>query len=170
MSQCLLRKHPYKVKSNDLIGRYLSSIQSGPFIREVSAHKEIAHTCLTYLMLTCFDPSITEEEIDAAVLGGHYILQAYATNHWLDHVKEGIRGDTGSEDFMTLSQKILLFLARRTNQNFDRKAARDEGVLELKPFEKVQKRLYQELCYINSSLTTELSESLKASKKNSEPP
>ena len=108
--------------------------------------------------------------MDSAVLGGHYILQAYATNHWLDHVKEGIRGDPGSEDFVTLSQKILLFLARRTNQNFDRKAARDEGVLELKPFEKVQKRLYQELCYINSSLTTELSETPKASKKNSEPP
>ena len=121
-------------------------------------------------MLTCFDPSITEEEMDAAVLGGHYILQAYATNHWLEHVKEGIRGDTGSDDLVTLSQKILLFLARRTNQNFDRKAAKDEGVLELKPFEKVQRRLYQELCYINSSLTTELSESVKGSKKTSEPP
>ena len=119
-------------------------------------------------MLTCFDPSITEE-MDSAVLGGHFILQAYATNHWLEHVKEGIRGDTGSEDFVTLSQKILLFLARRTNQNFDRKAAKDEGVLELKPFEKIQRRLYQELCCINSSLTTELSESVKASKKNSEP-
>ena len=120
-------------------------------------------------MLTCFDLSITEEEMDATVLGGHYILQAYATNHWLDHVKEGIRGDTGSDDFMTLSRKILMFLARRTNQDFDRKAAKEEGVLELKPFEKVEKRLYQELCYINSSLTTELSESLKASKQNSEP-
>ena len=173
MSECLSRKYPHRWIPNHFIGRYLVSIQSGPFIREVSAHREIAHTCLTYLMLTCFDVSITEEEMDAAILGGHYVLQAYATNHWLDHVKEGIRGDTGSEDFLTLSQKILLFLARRTNHNFDRKAARDEGVLELKPFEKVQKRLYQELCYINSSLTTELSESLKASetsKKNSEPP
>ena len=121
-------------------------------------------------MLTSFDPGITEKEVESAVLDGHYILQAYATHHWLDHVKEGIRDDGGSEDFKALSQKIMMFLARRTNQNFDRKAARDEEVLELKQFEKDQKRLYRELCYINSSLTTELSESLKASKKNSEPP
>ena len=121
-------------------------------------------------MLTSFDPSMTEEEVDAAVLGGHYILQAYATNHWLDHVKEGTRGDGGSEDLKILSQKIMTFLARRTNQNFDRKAARDEDVLELKQFEKDQKFLYRELCYINSSLTTELSESLETSKKNSKPP
>ena len=164
------RKFPRKGESNDFNRRYLASTQSGPFIREVSAHKEIAHTCLTYLMLTSFDPSMTEEEVDIAVLGGHYILQAYATNYWLDHVKEGIRGDGGSEDFKALSQKIMMFLARRTNQAFDRKAARDEDVLELKQFEKDQKRLYRELCYINSSLTTELSESLKASKKSSKPP
>ena len=131
---------------------------------------KIAHTCLTYLMLTCFNPSTPEEEMDAYILDGHYILQAYATSHWLDHVKEGIRGDTGSQDLMTLIQKIMLFLAKRQNQDFDWKAVREEGVLELKPFEKHQKRLYQELCYINSSLTTELSESLKASKKKSEHP
>ena len=119
-------------------------------------------------MLTCFNPSIPEEEMDAYILDGHYILQAYATSHWLDHVKEGIRGDTGSQDLMTLIQKITLFLAKRQNQDFDWKALREEGVLELKPFEKHQKRLYQELCYINSSLTTELSESLKVSKKKSE--
>ena len=121
-------------------------------------------------MLTSLDPSISEEEMDDAVRGGHYVLQAYATNHWLDHVKEGIRGDTGSEDFTTLGQKILMFLAKRTNQDFDRKTAREEGVLELKQFEKGQKHVYRELCYINSSLATELSESLKPSKKNSEPP
>ena len=121
-------------------------------------------------MLTSFDPSITEEEVESAVLGGHYILQAYATHHWLDHVKEGIRDYSGSEDFEALSRKIMMFLARRTNHNFDRKAARDEDVLELKQFEKYQRGLYRDLCYINSSLTTELSESLKASKKNSEPP
>lgn len=121
-------------------------------------------------MLTSFDPSMTEEERDDAVLGGHYILQAYATNHWLDHVKEGTRGDGGSEDFKALSQKIMMFLARRTNPNFDRKAARKQDVLELKQFEKDHKRLYQELCYINSSLTTELSESLEASEENGKPP
>lgn len=153
-----------------MIGRYLASNQSGPFIKEVSAHREIAHTCLTYLMFTCFDLSITEEEIDAAVLGGHYILQAYVTTHWLDHVKEGIRGNMGSADFASLCQKISMLLGRRANQNFDRKSARKEGVQELKQLEKDQKHIYEELCYINSSLASELSESLKPSKKNSESP
>lgn len=170
MSTSLLRRHSDESKIKDWVGRYLVSIQSGPFIRELSAHKKIAHTCLTYLMFTCFDLSITQEEMDAAVLGSHYILQAYATTHWLDHVKESIRDDTSSTDFMILCQKIWRFLAKRTNQNFDQKAARKEGVLELKQFEKDQEHLYRELCYINSSLALELSESLKPSKKNSEPP
>ena len=118
-------------------------------------------------MFTCFDLSITEEDIDAAILGGHYVLQAYATTHWLDHVKEGIRGDIHSADFMDLCQKIWRFLARRSNQNFDRKSAKEVGVLELKQLEKDHKDIYRELCYIDSSLASELSESLKAPKKNS---
>ena len=117
-------------------------------------------------MFPYFDLSITEEEIDGAVLDGRYVLQPYATYYWLEHVKEGIRGDTGSADF-ALCQKLLIFLGRRANQNFDRKSAREERVLELKPFEKDQKHLYQELCYVNSSLASELSESLKPSKKDS---
>lgn len=121
-------------------------------------------------MTTCFDLSITEEEIYAGVLSGHYVLQAYATTHWLDHVKEGIRGDIGSADFMSLCQKIWRFLARRSNQNFDRKSAKDVDVLELKHLEKEHKDIYRELCYINSSLASELPESLKVPKKNSESP
>lgn len=119
-------------------------------------------------MLTCFDLNITEEETDSAILDGHYILQAYATAHWLDHVKEGTRGNMGSADFVILCQKIWMFLARRTNQNFDRNSAKKEGVLELKLFEKDQKPIYRELCYINSSLASELSDSLKPSKKKGE--
>ena len=160
---------PSKAIHDDLIRRYLASTQSGPFINEISAHKQIARTCLTYLMFPCFDLSITEEDIDEAVLKGQYVLQPYATYYWLEHVKEGIRGDLGSADF-ALCQKILMFLGRRANQNFDRKSAREERVLELKPLEKDQKHLYQELCYVNSSLASELSESLKPSKKDSEFP
>ncbi len=118
-------------------------------------------------MLTSFDLSMTEEEIDAAILDGHYVLQAYATTHWLDHVKEGIRDDTDSTDFKDLCQKIWKFLARRSNQTFDRKSAKEMGVLELKHLEKQHKDIYRELCYINSSLASELPESLKAPKKNS---
>lgn len=121
-------------------------------------------------MLTCFDLSITEEEIDGGVLSGHYVLQAYATTHWLDHIKECIQGDIASADFMILCQKILRFLARRSNQNFDRKSVKDVAVLELKQFEKDHKDIYRDLCYINSSLASELPESLKVPKKNSESP
>ena len=154
---------------DDLMSRYLASPKSGPFINETLAHKQIARTCLTYLMFPCFDLSITEEEIDVAVLEGHYVLQPYATSYWLEHVKEGIRGDVGSTDF-ALYQKILIFLGRRANQSFDRKSASEERVLELKPLEKDQKHLYQELCYVNSSLASKLSESLKPSKTDSESP
>ena len=119
-------------------------------------------------MFTCFDLIITEEETDSAILDGHYILQAYATTHWLDHVKEGTRGNMSSADFVILCQKIWMFLAKRTNQNFNRKSAKEERVLELKLFEKDQKHIYRELCYINSSLASELSQSLKPSKETSE--
>ena len=117
-------------------------------------------------MFACFDLTITEEEVDAAVLGGHYTLQAYATTYWLDHVKEGVSGDMVSEDFAPLCKKMWIFLTRRANQNFDRKSARKEGVLELKHLEKDDEHIYQELCYINSSLASELSDSPKSSKKD----
>ena len=120
-------------------------------------------------MFPSFDLRITEEETDKAVLDGHYVLQPYATYHWLEHVKEGIRGDTGSADF-ALCKKMLEFLGRRANQNFDRKSAREERVLELKSLEKDQQHLHRELCYVNSSLASELSKSLKPSKKDSESP
>ena len=160
---------PLKGIGDDFIGRYLANTQSGPFINEKLEHIQIARTCLTYLMFPCFDLSITEEEIDVGVLNGHYVLQPYATYYWLEHVKEGIRGDTDSADF-ALCQKMSAFLGRRANQNFDRKSAREERVLELKPLEKVQKHLYQDACYVDSSLASELSESLKPSKKDSESP
>ena len=119
-------------------------------------------------MFTCFDLSITEEEIDEAVSDGHYVLQAYATIYWLDHVIEGIREDIGSTNFRILSQKIWRFLAKRSNQNFDQKSAKEVGVPELKQFEKIDKELYRDLGYIHSSVASELSEPLKASDKNSE--
>ena len=152
-----------------MIGRYLASTQSGPFINEISAHIQIARTCLTYLMFSCFDLSNTEDDIDEAIIKGHYVLQPYATYYWLEHVKEGIRGGLDSAG-IALCQKVLIFLGRRANQNFDRKSAREERVPDLKPLEKDQKHLYQELCYVNSSLASELLESLKNSKKNSESP
>lgn len=114
--------------------------------------------------------SITEEQINTAVLDGHYILQAYATTHWLDHVKKSIRGDLGSADFDRLSQNICDFLATRDNKEFDKKSVREEGVLELKKLEKKDEKTYRQLCYINSSLALELSESLEPTKKNSESP
>ena len=119
-------------------------------------------------MFTSFDLSITEEEIDKAILDGHYVLQAYATTHWLDHVIEGTRGDSGSPELMGLCNKIWRFLATRSNQNFDRKSARNVDVPELKQFDKIEKTLYSDLCYIHSSVASELSESLKAPKEKSE--
>ena len=119
-------------------------------------------------MFTCFDLNITEEEIDSAILDGHYVLQAYATIYWLDHVIEGIREDIGSTSFRILSQKIWRFLAKRSNQNFDQKSAKKVSVPELKQFEKIDKELYGDLAYIHSSVASELSEPLKASDKNSE--
>ena len=163
----MFTKH-FRRFSTDLVTRYLASDQSGPFIREVSAHVDIANVCLTYLMLTSFDLSITEEEIDKAILDGHYVLQAYATTHWLDHVIEGVRGDMGSTDLRVLCQKIWPFLAKRSNQNFDRKSAKNVDVPELKQFEKIDKALYRDLCYIHSSVASELSGSLKETKKNCE--
>ena len=119
-------------------------------------------------MFTCFDLSLTEEEIDNNVLDGHYVLQAYATTHWLDHVEEGIQRDVASIDFTFLCKKIWRFLSIRSNQNFDRKSARDVDVLELKHFEKYEKELYRKLCHIHSSGASEISESTNPPIKYSE--
>lgn len=65
-------------------------------------------------------------------------------------------------------------LEKGRNKDFDVKSARAEGVLELKKLEKDDRKesrsAYRKLCYINSSLALELSESLKPSKKNGESP
>ena len=146
------------------VDRYLMNIQSGPFIREVTAHREIAHTCMTYLMFICFDLKVTKDELDDALLRGDCVLQAYATSHWLYHVKQSVRDDTGSAEFRSLCQKLSKFLARRNNPSFDRKKARVEGTVELSPFQKEEKHIYETLCLVNSAEALELPEHLKVSK------
>ena len=157
--RALLKRHP-----DIYIDRYLMDIQSGPFIREVTAHREIAHTCMTYLMFICFDLKVSKNELDDALLKGQCVLQAYATSHWLYHVKQSIRDDTDSAEFKSLRQKISVFLARRNNPNFDRKKARVEGNVELNPFQKEEKHIYETLCLVNSAEALELPEHLKFSK------
>ena len=147
--------------SDRYVNRYLMNIQSGPFIREVTAHREIAHTCMTYLMFMCFDLKISKDDLDDALLRGRCVLQAYATSHWLYHVKQSIRDDTDSADFRRLCQKISMFLARRNNSSFDRKKAKVEGTVELNPFQKDEKHIYETLCLVNSAEALELPDQLK---------
>ena len=120
----------------------------------MSAHREIAHTCTTYLMFMCFDLKLAEADLDAVLLKGHCNLQAYATSHWLFHVKEGIQDEMEASEFDHLCEKISAFLARRTNPNFDRKKADKEkprDVEELTPLlQKRRKHIYESLCIIDS--------------------
>lgn len=147
------------------------STESGPFIEEASAHRQVAHTCLDYLMFSSFDTNTSDEDIDIAILGGHCVLQAYATSHWLDHVKEGTESGISSEEFMSICYKILIFLSRRTNPNFDRKKnSRRERVLDLKQFEGTQQHIYEWLCRITSSSSLDLPEDPKARKDQSKCP
>lgn len=150
--------------------RYLVSTESGPFINEVSAHRQVAHACMTYLMFVCFDLNTSDEDSDYANLNGHCVLQAYATSHWLDHVKLGTQGNVSSEDFSGICQKIFVFLCKRTNQNFDRKKAKWEGVLDLTQFERTQPHIYESLCRISSSSALDLPEDPKSKKDQSECP
>ena len=154
-----MKRHP-----DIYVDRYLMDIQSGPFIREVTAHREIAHTCMTYLMFTCFDLKVSKNELDDALLRGKCVLQAYATSHWLYHVKQSIRDDTDSTEFRRLCQKISMFLARRNNPSFDSKKVRVEGTVELNPFQKKEKHIYETLCLVNSTEALELPEHLEFSK------
>lgn len=165
MGRVLVKRH-----SDIYVDRYLTSIHSGPFIREVTAHTEVAHTCMRYLMFICFDLKVANDELDDALLRGHCVLQAYATSHWLYHVKQSVRDGTDSAEFRRLCQKISTFLARRNNPNFNRKKARVEGIVELKPFRKEEKHIYDTLCLINSSEALELPEHLKFSKDASKWP
>ena len=165
MGRTLLRR-----RSDIYIVRYLTSTHSGPFISEVTAHTEIAHTCLTYLMFICFDLKVDKDELDKALLRGYCVLQAYATSHWLYHVKQSVRNSTDPAEFRRLCQKILVFLARRNNPNFNRKKAKVEGTVELDPFQKEDKHLYETLCLVNSGEALELPEHLKFSKDASKWP
>ena len=116
---------------------------------------------MTYLMFICFDLKVASDELDDALLRGHCVLQAYATSHWLYHVKQSVRDGTEATEFRRLCQKISMFLARRNNPNFDRKNARVEGIAELSPFQKEEKPIYDTLCLTNSSEALELPEHLK---------
>ena len=153
-----------KRRSDIYVDRYLTSIHSGPFIREVTAHRDIAHTCMTYLMFRSFDLKVSKDELDDALLRGHCVLQAYATSHWLYHVKQSVRDRTDSAEIRRLCQKISTFLTTRNNPRFDRKKAQVKGTVELKPFQKEEKHIYDTLCLVNSSEALELPEHLKFSK------
>lgn len=123
-------------------------------------------------MFTCFDPNISKQEMNAAIIDGHYVLQPYATSHWLDHVKAANQFDTTSSEFGRLCQKIHMFLARRTNSTFKRRLAecKDEAdkrkfereqpsiYLGLTQFENQQPYIYKWLGYINSTITLEFPE------------
>lgn len=123
-------------------------------------------------MFTCFDPNTSQQEMNIAIIDGHYVLQPYATSHWLDHVKAAIQCDTTSSEFGRLCQKIHMFLARRTNSTFKRRLAecKDEAAkrkfereqpsmyLGLTQFENQQPYIYKWLGYINSTMTLEFPE------------
>ena len=118
---------------------------------------------MTYLMFICFDSKVSKDELDDALLKGRCVLQAYATSHWLYHVKQSIQDDTDSAEFRLLCQKLSMFLARRNNPSFDRKKARVEGTAELHRFQKEEKYIYETLCLVNSAEALELPEHLKFS-------
>ena len=133
---------------------------------------KIAHTCMTYLMFTCFDPTISRKDTETAILDGHYVLQPYATSHWLEHVKAASQCDTTTSEFGLLCQKILMFLSRRTNSTFKRRLAECKNDTETRKFEKEQPSMYlglksfedhqpyiyKWLGYINSTTTLEFPE------------
>lgn len=157
---------------DDTVDRYISDVQSGPFINNISANLGIAHTCMTYLMLTCFDPNFSEAEMTSAILNGHYVLQPYATSHWLEHVKAAVQRGMPTSEFEQLCQKIREFLSRRTNSTFRRRLAECKDEKSKKQFEKEQPSIYQGLThfehgqayiykwlgYINSTMTLEVPE------------
>jgi hypothetical protein len=123
-------------------------------------------------MLICFDTDFPEEEMTSAILNGHYVLQPYATSHWLDHVKAAVQRGMPTSEFEQLCQKIRGFLSRRINPTFNRRLAECKDEKKKKQFEKEQPSMYEGLTqfehgqayiykllgYINSTMTLEVPE------------
>lgn len=96
--------------------RYLCGQQSGLYIEEAAAHRQVAMTCMTYLNMDCFSLDLEDSVLDQSILCGHYVLLAYAQAHWLVHFKEGLRNSSDSA-LQDLCQATMVFLESQSCSN-----------------------------------------------------
>ncbi|KAF8465672.1 hypothetical protein BDZ91DRAFT_220556 [Kalaharituber pfeilii] len=70
---------------------YLISHMSGPFVELSACHRLLASCSMSYLLFHCFNPELSNEEIDTYIMNGGYILFNYVIQNWVFHVREATR-------------------------------------------------------------------------------
>ncbi|KAK3688870.1 hypothetical protein B0T22DRAFT_163143 [Podospora appendiculata] len=74
---------------------YLLGTQSGKFLKAHDGHIQAVSVCLTYLLFKSFDRLFSleftgedQETSQQRILSGDFILFPYATDSWLDHIRD----------------------------------------------------------------------------------
>ncbi|KAL9102668.1 MAG: hypothetical protein Q9187_009098, partial [Circinaria calcarea] len=105
--------------------RYVLHHNSGPFLREVDAHYNIAFSCISYL-LTSFclvDSSLPDDEIRLQIVKGYHGLHNYADEFWSEHLLQYINlvdnfDYTTSLSLIKQLEKLLPFQKLSRSQEF----------------------------------------------------
>lgn len=85
--------------------------ESGPYITEAKAHAIVASICLSYMCFRCFDQNIADDDVDAYIKSGDYVLNAYTQSYWLRHVYDALKEIDGTDE-NTVDQLNQFFRAR----------------------------------------------------------
>ncbi|KAF8465673.1 hypothetical protein BDZ91DRAFT_220674 [Kalaharituber pfeilii] len=88
---------------------YLTSYMSGPFVELSACHDLLANCSMSYLLFHCFDPELSDEEIDKYIKNGQYMLLNYVLQHWVFHVQEATQEKSLDDDTLLLDQLNILF-------------------------------------------------------------
>lgn len=143
--------------SSNRLCRYILHCQSGPFINHITAHRNIATSCILYLptSLAIVNQTISQEAKQLRVLKGYHGLHQYVHNYWMQHLLIFLDSkQILQEDLCMALQKLCVF--KRLTQNGEKSTGLQyEGnrhsiaaqLVPLKGMPEVQELLFDSLVF-----------------------
>ena len=103
--------------TDPIFSRYLTKNSAGDSygIRKAQSHAEVAMACLSYLNFQYFDSDITDDEVDAIISRGGYVLLQYSQSNFLHHIRGAWRDDNEIPNIRASTEE---FLKARWNPSF----------------------------------------------------
>ena len=132
--------------------RYLFSSESQRYLNKSEVNVAIADTCSRYLSGDFFDATLSNEAIDEGIFRGVYVLQDYATSHWLEHMLRGSADRKTSCCLEDVSRSVAEMIELRKNWTCEGSYTGLTPVTGLKIFEYKAPEVFETLLHIHSFL------------------